>query len=484
MVPGDAGEPLEAAGRADRPDATGPAGRAGRADGGRADRAAGRAGPAGDGAGGAEVTGPAGRAGVDRGDGAVERAGPPGDGSAAPAEAAGPWLTRGVVGIGTASFLQDVGHEVPTSLLPSFLTSTLGAPASALGLVEGVADGLAGLARLAGGPLADDPGRRRAVAVGGYASTAVLSGAIGAAATPLQAGALRAGAWAARGLRSPARNALLAEVSRPGTYGRAYGFERAMDNLGAIVGPLLAIALVAAVGVRAAIGLSAIPGLLAAVAIADAARHAAPVARQPGRPPLRIRVRPVLRGDLGPVMAGIAAFELGNVAATLLILRATELVGRDEALGLYVAYNAAATGWSVAAGRAVDRRGPLPVLVAGAGLLAAAYAGLAAGPASVAGLAPWFLLAGLGIASAETAEHAAVAALAPPGLRGSAFGLVAAVQSGGNLAASGVAGLLWTAAGPGVAFAYVAAWAALAVAVLGAVAVGRRRAAAGPARVG
>ena len=86
------------------------------------------------------------------------------------------WLTPGVRGIGIASLLADLGHEVPTALLPSLLTSTLGAPASALGLIEGVSDGLAGAARFAGGPLADDPQRRRPVAVAGYTSTAVLLG--------------------------------------------------------------------------------------------------------------------------------------------------------------------------------------------------------------------------------------------------------------------------------------------------------------------
>lgn len=91
------------------------------------------------------------------------------------------WLTPGVRGIGGASLLADVGHEVPTSLLPSLLTGTLGAPAAALGVIEGVADGLAGAAKLGGGALADDPQRRRSIAVGGYASTAVLSGLIGVA---------------------------------------------------------------------------------------------------------------------------------------------------------------------------------------------------------------------------------------------------------------------------------------------------------------
>src|SRR5919199_1626295 len=177
------------------------------------------------------------------------------------------WLTPGVRGVGLASLLSDLGHEVPTALLPGLLTSTLGAPASALGLVEGVADGLAGAARLAGGALADDPGRRRAVAVGGYTTTALLSGLIGLATSVWQVGVLRAGAWAARGLRVPARNALLADVVPASAYGRAYGFERAMDNLGAIGGPLLALGLVAVIGVRGAIVASAVPGLLAALAI-------------------------------------------------------------------------------------------------------------------------------------------------------------------------------------------------------------------------
>ena len=208
------------------------------------------------------------------------------------------WLTPGVRGIGAASLLADIGHEVPTALLPSLLTSTLGAPAAALGIIEGVSDGLAGAARFAGGALADDPQRRRATAVGGYASTAVLGGLIGVGSNVWHVGALRAAAWTARGLRVPARNALLADVVPAGAYGRAYGFERAMDNLGAVGGPLLALALVAAFSVRTAILLSIIPGLLAVVAILYAIRRTARP-RQQERKPLRIRVRPLLQGELG-----------------------------------------------------------------------------------------------------------------------------------------------------------------------------------------
>src|SRR4051812_7965286 len=143
-----------------------------------------------------------------------------------------PWLTHGSAGIGGASLLADVGHEIPTSLLPSLLTSTLGAPAVTLGVIEGVADGLAGPPKPAGGALADDPARRRRVAIGGYGATAILSSLIGVATSVWQVAVLRAGAWTARGLRVPARNALLADIVPPSVYGKAYGFERSMDNLG------------------------------------------------------------------------------------------------------------------------------------------------------------------------------------------------------------------------------------------------------------
>jgi MFS family permease len=375
------------------------------------------------------------------------------------------WLTPGVRGIGSASLLADVGHEIPTSLLPSLLTGTLGAPAAALGIIEGVADGLAGAARFGGGALADDPQRRRTIAVGGYAATAVLSSLIGVANAVWQVAVLRSAAWAARGLRVPARNALLADVVAPAAYGRAYGFERAMDNLGAIIGPLLGIALVALVGVRDAILLSVVPGLLAVGAIVYAIRAANPP-QVAERRPIRIQVRPVLQGRLGRTIAAVGAFELGNIAATLLILRAIELLepgrGEDSAaqlgLALYTAYNVAATLVSVPAGRAGDRRGARVVLVGGVGAFALAYVVLALTGPGIALLAAGFVLAGIGIGCVETAEHAAVAALAPEHLRGSAFGMLATVQSLGNFAASAIAGLLWTLVSPTAAFLYAAAW--------------------------
>jgi MFS family permease len=379
------------------------------------------------------------------------------------------WLTPPVRGIGGASLLADLGHEVPTSLLPRLLVS-LGASPAALGLMEGLADGLAGLMRLLGGALSDDPQRRRAIALGGYTTTAVLTSLVGAASAVWQVGILRAAGWAARGLRVPARNALLADAVPKEVYGRAYGFERAMDNLGAIGGPLLALGLVSIFSVRTTILLSIIPGLLATAAILYAIKHIPALTTQE-RQPISIKIRPVLQGGVGKLITAIGAFELGNVAATLLILRAIELLtpgrGADSAtqvaLLLYLAYNTAATLTSVPAGQLSDRVGSVKVLAAGIGGFLLAYILFALVGPSILILAVAFILAGIGIGCVETAEHSSVATSAPQHLRGSSFGVLAAVQSIGNLAASGMAGLIWTVASPRAAFLYVAAWMTMAL---------------------
>jgi MFS family permease len=396
------------------------------------------------------------------------------------------WLTPGVRGIGSASLLSDLGHEIPTALLPSFLTTPLGAPAAALGVIEGVADGLAGAARLAGGALADDPGRRRTTAVGGYAATAVLSALIGLAGAAWQVGVLRAGAWMARGLRVPARNALLADAVPAAAYGRAYGFERAMDNAGAILGPLLALGLLAAVGVRVAMLVSVIPGLLAAIAIVYAVRHLAPTRQARARQPIRLRVRPVLAGRLGRLLAAMTIFEFGNVAATLFILRATDLLtsthshqrAAEIALLLYTAYNVVATVVSLPAGRVADSSSSSSVFTVGIALALGAYLVFAFTAGSIAVLLAAFVLAGGAIGCAETAAAAAVADAAPATLRGSAFGLLAGAQGFGSLAASAGCGAVWTLVSPRAAFIYVAVWmvaALLAITIAGGFTPVRRR---------
>jgi MFS family permease len=378
------------------------------------------------------------------------------------------WLTRGVGSIGLASFFSDSGHEMATSVLPTFVTVTLRSSAGALGLIEGISDALTGVAKLIGGPLANDPERRLRMASGGYLVTAAATGAIGLAATVWQVGLARAGAWLARGVRSPARDAMLAQLAPPEAYGRAYGLERAGDNLGAVAGPLLAAGLVAWLGIRHVLYLSAVPGIFAAVAITVAATEARRQ-RQPGAPRQRVRLELGGLRDAGLLrpLVPIAAFELGNVATSLLILRATTLLhhgGRSVATAtslavlIYAGHNLFGSFVAYGGGHWLDRSGPRVVFASGAVVYVAAY-GLFALP-----LHAWpilvgaFLLAGSGIGLAETAESALVARLVPDRLRGSGFGLLGGVQSFGDFASSAVVGLLWTAVSPTVGFAYAAGW--------------------------
>jgi hypothetical protein len=198
---------------------------------------------------------------------------PAGDAAAAAPEPQH-WLSSGVLGVGGASLFSDSSHELATSLLPTFLTVSLHAGPAALGVIEGTSDALTGFSKLIGGPLADDPRRRGRLASGGYLGTAVATAAIGLTTAVWQVAVLRAFAWISRGIRSPSRDMLLTSLVTKKTYGRAFGIERAGDNAGAILGPVLASVLVGLVGLRYAILLSIVPGVLAAISITLAAREA------------------------------------------------------------------------------------------------------------------------------------------------------------------------------------------------------------------
>ena len=248
-----------------------------------------------------------------------------------------------------------------------------------------------------------------------------------------------------------------------------------MDNLGAIGGPLLALALVAAVGIRTTIVLSVIPGLLAAGAIVIAIRSA-PKIEQRERRPLRIRVRPVLQGPLGRLFYGIGAFELGNAAATLLILRATDQLDashwHDTAvqLGLAPLRRLQPRGRAHQPARRRPARPPRKPARARARRHLLPRRLRRVRRRRRARSHSWRCSScspGTGKGLVETAEQAAVAVHAPEEIRGSAFGLLAAVQSFGNLGASAVAGALWTLVSPRVAFAYLAAWMVVSLAALG-----------------
>lgn len=387
-----------------------------------------------------------------------------------PVDAGRGWLTRGVGSVGLASFFSDSGHEIATAVLPSFLTAVLHASAGALGLIEGISDALTGITKLVGGPLANDPDRRLRLASGGYLVTAVATGSLGLATTVWQAGLARAAAWSARGIRSPARDSLLGSLAPEDAYGRAYGLERAGDNLGAVVGPLLAAGLVTWVGIRPALYLSAVPGVFAALAITIAAAEARTLRRDPEQRRIRLELRALRESGIARPLLPIAMFELGNMATTLLILRATTLLhhgGRTLAAAttlailIYAGHNLFATFVAYGGGHWIDRSGARLAFATGAALYALAYAGFAFASHSWLPLLVAFLLAGSGIGLAETAESTLVARMLPDQLRGSGFGLLGGVQSLGDFASSAAVGFLWVAVSPTAAFLYAAGWMAL-----------------------
>jgi MFS family permease len=179
------------------------------------------------------------------------------------------WLNRTVLGIGLASLFSDWSHEIATTLMPAFLAS-MGVAAAWLGLIEGVSDGLSSFAKMGSGYYTDKLPRRKPIAVLGYVVTAFGTAAIGLATTAWHVLLARATGWLGRGVRTPVRKALLAAAVTRETYGRAFGFERMLDTLGAIVGLATALWLLAVFDCHysSLFAVTLLPGLLAAGLIA------------------------------------------------------------------------------------------------------------------------------------------------------------------------------------------------------------------------
>lgn len=264
---------------------------------------------------------------------------------------------------------------------------------------------------------------------------------------------------------------MLASLAEKENFGKAYGVERAGDNLGAVAGPLLAAFLVGWVGIRHAIYLSIIPSVLAAFAITIAAkearRYGAPIKQK-----MKFEFNKLKDAGLLKPLIPIACFELGNIATTLLILRATQLLHTDLrsltaaaslAILIYAAHNAFASVVALIGGHWIDRAGPRVVFGAGAFVYILAYLGFAAPFHSWAWLFGAFICAGIGIGLAETAESTLVARMLPGKLRGSGFGLLGGVQSFGDFASTVVVGFFYTLVSPTIGFLYAAAWMTLTV---------------------
>ena len=370
------------------------------------------------------------------------------------------WLTPSVLGFGLASFLSDTGHESATSVLPALLV-TLGAAPAALGIIEGLSDGLSSFAKLAGGFWADRPRLRKPIAVTGYLATGVSVGIFGLATSWLHVLLARGVGWFARGVRGPARDAMLADAVPAEAVGRAFGFHRAMDTAGAVAGPLLATLLLAAVPLRGLFYLSVIPGVLSALAFTVLVRG------QGGK--TAVEPQPFWRslGALPPpfrqFLVAVFLFGVGDFARTLLILRATTLLAPSRgaaaagvAVVLYAGHNLLYAAACYPVGLFADRMNPRRLLVLGY-VFGTATAVLAAfASPSILLLAVLFAVAGLTLAFEDTLEGALTAQLVPGEVRGTGYGALAATNGIGDLLSSSVVGLIWTAVSPQAAFGFAA----------------------------
>lgn len=383
-----------------------------------------------------------------------------------------PWLNRTVLGIGLASLCSDWSHEIATTLLPTFLAS-MGVAALWLGVIEGVSDGLSSLAKLGSGYYTDRLPRRKGIAVAGYVLTAFGTAAFGLAANAWHVLFARSAAWLGRGVRTPVRKALLAAAVTKETYGRAFGFERMMDTVGAVIGPATALALLALLGddYPVLFALTLVPGLAAAALMAFVVREQARITVSHIRFGASLRALPA---TFRRFLVAVGLFGLGDFAHTLLILLAVE--GLTPAYGaaaaaslgaaLYLLHNALYAAFAMIAGWLADRADKRRILAAGYLLAAVMGAAIVLLPTNLWTLALVFALGGVYVAIEETLEDSFCAALVPPAQHGMAFGTLATVNGVGDFASSIMVGALWTAFGAPVAFGYSAVLAACGAALV------------------
>jgi len=376
------------------------------------------------------------------------------------------WLNRSTVGVALASLFSDVSHELATAVLPAVLLG-LGAGPAALGFIEGSADGLSTVAKLWGGAAADRAVRRKPLASIGYLITAAGIAAIAFCTTWTQVLGCRVAAWIGRGSRSAPRDVLMAEAAAPAALGKAFGMERAGDALGAVLGPLLAVALIASGEKPQHVLLwSLVPGLLAFLSIVlivvEKPRAAGAGARRTFFANVRATGRPFQR-----FLVSIFAFGCGDFSRTLLILYVTQhaagtlfsLSAGALAIALYVVHNAVSALASFPLGALTDKIGRRPVLVAGYFLAAATTLGFAVLPATAGALALLFVASGVYIACEEVAEKAYAAQLLPAEVKGTGMGVLAATNGVGDFVSSALVGVLWSAfpGAPAVGFLAAAA---------------------------
>jgi MFS family permease len=378
------------------------------------------------------------------------------------------WFNRNVIGIGVADLAADANYEMVFAVLPLFITVGLGAPALAVGLIEGVGDGSSALVKLWSGWYSDRIAWRKRLAVGGYGTTVLGLGLLTAVTAWPQIILARGLAWMGRGLRQPIRSAMLAGSVDHEDLGKAFGFHEALDTAGALIGPAVALALLSTGhDFRTIFWVALVPGLLCVILFGILTRDPRPEHLEPV--PLRI---PMPAG-FWRLMAPVAIFGVGNFATAFFTLRAAQMVQPElsrpaalaAAVGFYLAHNVVGSMVAFPAGWLTDHVGKAPVL-------AGAYFTFAA--ACVVGLlghgwpalALLALLVGAQNPIVSSVEGALTSSLVEARRLGTAFGLLNGINGAADLASSVAAGALWTFVSPGAAFIFGAGLCAAAAGLL------------------
>lgn len=390
-----------------------------------------------------------------------------------------PRLGRNIVALGLVSFFTDMSSEMIYPLLPVFLTVTLGASAAFVGAIEGAAESVSALLKLASGWWSDRVHARKPFVLTGYVIASVTRPLIAIAQSASQVLAIRVTDRVGKGLRSSPRDALIADSVDPAIRGRAFGFQRAWDNAGAVAGPLIAFVLLQWDGMtmRHVFWLALAPGALAVATVVWGVRE---VPKQTARSGAPLDLSQPMGGRFWAFMAVIFVFTLGNSTDAFLLLRAKQL-GVPLALTpiIWALLNAVKSLTNTPGGALSDRIGRRPTLVIGWLFYAAVYFAFARASQQ---WHAWALFAVYGIyfGFTEGAERALVSDIVPAERRGTAFGWFNLAVGLGALPASLLFGVIWDRAGAGAAFTLGASL-ALAAAV-GILLVGKARPDAAAAR--
>lgn len=384
-------------------------------------------------------------------------------------------LPANVFAISVVSLLNDASSEIIYPLLPLFLSVALGASPIAIGIIEGGAETVSGLLKLFAGYWSDRRGRRKGLVVFGYVLASAMRPLLALATTWQHVLAIRLTDRIGKGIRSAPRDAMIADAAEPAMRGLAFGFHRAMDHAGAVVGPLLGFVILAIIAdnrnaptlqdYRIVFLLASIPALLAVVVAAVFVREARREQRIEINAPPRLSLRG-FDGNFKRFLAILALFTLSNSSDAFLLLRAREAgVSVATIPLLWAALHACKVLSSLVGGDLSDRVGRKRLIASGWILYACVYGGFAF-VSSVGEAWGLFLLYGVYFGLVEGAEKALVADLVRPEQRGTAYGLYNLAFSLTVLPASLLLGALWKLYGAPTAFIFSAAVGALAALLL------------------